>query len=175
MKKILLLLSLSLSTIAFSQISTLVINNYSVYTVTGRLRAADITNCVPELYMGNTLGSGNFTIPAGTTTDYPKYYTSNVAPIPVNNFLVRMSNTTPASVIPYNHPNIFTISPTTDWSFFSFDVRDPASINTVYDHYDIGVAPCAGNYPSSGVGTVSETEWFTITSGGTIFTYINIY
>ncbi|WP_315058092.1 hypothetical protein, partial [Chryseobacterium indoltheticum] len=110
MKKILLLLSLSLSTIAFSQISTLVINNYSAFTVTGRLRAADITNCVPELYMGNTLGSGNFTIPAGTTTDYPKYYTANVAPIPVNDFLVRLSYTSPATVLAYNDPNMYAIS-----------------------------------------------------------------
>ncbi|WP_435523952.1 hypothetical protein [Chryseobacterium indoltheticum] len=48
--------------------STLVINNYSAYTITGRLRATDLTNCVPEIYMGNTLGSGNFTIPPTTTT-----------------------------------------------------------------------------------------------------------
>ena len=175
MKKILLLLSLSLSAAAFSQVSTLVINNYSAYTLTGRLRATDLTNCVPEIYMGNTLASGNFTIPPTTTTDYPKYYTANTAPIPVNDFLVRLSYTSPATVLAYNDPNMYAISPTTDWSFFAFDVRDPGSINTVYDHYDIGVAPCAATYPTNGIGTVSETEWFTITSGGTIFSYINIY
>ncbi|WP_435523953.1 hypothetical protein [Chryseobacterium indoltheticum] len=53
---------------------------------------------------------------------------------------------------------MYAISPTTDWSFFAFDVRDPASINAVYDHYDIGVAPCAGTYPTNGIGTVSETS-----------------
>ncbi|WP_144282713.1 hypothetical protein [Chryseobacterium echinoideorum] len=173
MKKIFLTFSLLLSAIAFSQVSTLVINNYTTYKLTGRLRAADLTNCVPELYMGNILSSGNFTIPASSSTEYSKYYTANTATVPVFDYLVRMSNTTPASVLPYNHPNVLAISPTTDWSFFAFDVRDAS--NNVLDHFEIGVAPCAGNYPTNQLGSASETEWFTIASGGSVYSYIQVY
>ncbi|WP_143884990.1 hypothetical protein [Chryseobacterium binzhouense] len=173
MEKIFLMFSLFLSTIAFSQVTPLTINNYSSYKLTGRLRAADLTNCVPELYVGNTLSSGNFTIPASSSTEYVKYYTANTATIPVFDYLVRMSNTTPASVLPYNHPNVVAISPTTDWSFYAFDLRDAA--NNIYDHFELGVVPCASNYPTYEMGSVSEAEWFTITSGGTVHSYIQIY
>jgi hypothetical protein len=175
MKKIFPILSLFLGISAFAQQSTLVINNYTTYKLTGRLRANHVTNCVPELYMGNTMASGNFTIPPTTTATYDKYYTANVAPIPVNDFLVRMSATTSAAVLPYNHANVISISPTTDWRFFAFDVRDNASPNTVYDSFQIGISSCGATYPTYQVGSASETDWFTISSGGTAYTYINVF
>jgi hypothetical protein len=119
--------------------------------------------------------SGNFTIPPTTTATYEKYNTANAAIPAVNDFLVRMSATTPATLLPYNHANVISISPTTDWRFYAFDVRDNASLNTVYDSFQIGISSCGATYPTHQLGFVSETEWFTISSGGTAFTYINIY
>jgi hypothetical protein len=175
MKKIFPILCLFLGVSAFAQQSTLVINNYTIYKLTGRLRANDVNNCVPELYIGNTLASGNFTIPPTTTATYEKYFTANVASIPVYDFLVRMSSTTPATLLPYNHPDVISISPTTDWRFYAFDVRDNTSINTVYDSFQIGISSCGATYPTFQVGSVSETEWFWVSSGGTTYNFINIF
>jgi len=175
MKKTFPILCLLLGMYSFAQQSTLVINNYTNYKLTGRLRANHVTNCLPELYVGNTLASGNFTIPPTTTATYEKYFTANVAPIAVNDFLVRMSTTTPAAVLAYNHPDVISISPITDWRFFAFDVRDNTSINTVYDSFQIGISSCGAIYPTYQLGSVTETEWFWVSSGGTTYTFINIF
>lgn len=174
MKKMFFLLCISFSAVVFAQMSALQINNYSNYLINGRLRANDVTNCLPEIYVGNTLGTGNFTIPPATSTTYNKYYTSNTAAVPIFEYHVRMSYTGSSMTLDYNNSIMTTISPTTDWSMFSFFVRDPITYD-IHDHFTIGVAPCAGNYPTYQLGTQSETEWFTISSGGTMFSYINIY
>lgn len=175
MKKIFLLTIILFSTTFFSQVSTLIIKNYSNYTLTGRLRATDLTNCIPELYMGNTLGTGNFTIPPTTSTSYDKFYNSNTSVVPVFDYLVRTNYNSPASLRPYNHPVITTISPTTEWSFYDFFTSDPLNSGTASDHFTIGVSPCASSYPTNQIGTFSEVEWFSISNGGTTFSYIQIY
>lgn len=174
MKKIFFLLATSFSVIAFGQMTALQINNYSSYLINGRLRANDVVNCLPELYVGNTLGAGVFTIPPSTSTTYDKYFTTNTATVPVLEYHVRLSYTGSAMTVDYNDPVMTTISPTTDWSMFDFFVRDPINYD-IHDHFRLGVAPCSGNYPTFQIGTQSETEWFTISSGGTTFTYIHIY
>lgn len=57
---------------------------------------------------------------------------------------------------------------------FWFSIFDT---NHVYkEEFNMGVNNnCTGNSVTYHLGNYSESEWFTITSGGTIFTTINIY
>lgn len=174
MKKILSSLCLTAAVCSFAQQSVLHINNYSSYLLNGRLRANDVTNCLPELYMGNTLSSGNFTIPPYGMVVYDKYYTANLATYPVTDYLVRLCTTCSAGTLAYNDPNVIAMSPTSDWSFFVFFVRDPATQN-ILDQHELTMGSCNPSVNTYSLGSVSETEWFTISSGGVVNSYINIY
>lgn len=174
--KILILCLTLFSSIFYSQISTLTVNNYSPYYLKVRLGAnSSAVACLPSVVSGieqvpPALGLLPFTV------TYNKFANSGVAVLPINSWFVTTSLTSPGILRPYNHPALNPSGPialNTDWSYFVFQTFDGGTVS--YDNFQLGVGNCNGTVYTAQSGTYSDAEWFTITSGGTITTYVQIY
>jgi hypothetical protein len=174
MKKIFFLIAVFCGFFAFSQTSTLVISNYSSYYLEGRLGATG--NCNPFVYAVPTAGLSAYTVPPATMVSYDKYYYSNTAAVPITQWLVNASGNNPI-IRNYNHPVLLplgAVATSSDWSLFWFETFDAA--HNLYEYFNMGVNPsCNGSVTTYKLGIYSEAEWFTITSGSIVYTYINIY
>lgn len=186
MKKLLVILFLTFCVVSFAQLSHLIINNYSPYQVKTRFGASSSAgNCIPAVSSNPPAGTSLFNIPAAFnpgltpfTTEYEKYAYSNSSAIPIMEWFVKTSSTSPGINRVYNHPVLTPLGPVaqnTDWSYFSFQTHD-GNGNSFDDFYLSLSALCAGAPITTYIsGTYSEAETFTITSGSTIYTYAMIY
>lgn len=173
--KILILCLTLLSSIFYSQISTLTINNYSTYYLQVRLGANGPSGtCLPSVISGIQVPPGTSLSPF--TVTYDKFANSGLSAVPIDSWFVTTSFTSPGIMRPYNHPALNPSGPialNTDWSYFVFQTFDGGSVT--YDHFQLGVGNCNGTHYTAQSGTYSDAEWFTITSGGTVTTYVQIY
>lgn len=173
MKNLLLILYF-ISGLVWAQTSTMVINNYSNYYLEGRLGANG--QCNPLIFAVPLAGQSIFTIPPVTTTSYEKYKSSNVSTVPILEWLVNTGSGS-SVVRPYYHPVFDSFGPVSlysDWSMFWFSTFDSSHI--FFEEFKMGVnTNCTGNSVTYQLGSYAEAEWFTITSGSTVFTNLNIY
>lgn len=155
-----------------AQISTLVINNYSSYYLYGRFGANGLSgNCFPAI---NAPVDGDHIVQPNTLNINYKFYNSNLAATPVNNWWVQTSLTSPGTIRSFNHVSLNpsgVLSTNTDWTFYWFQTKDSALLP--YDDFTMGVtnACSASSNVTNQTGTYAEAEWFTIGN----FTYVQIY
>lgn len=156
-----------------AQKSTMVINNYSGYYLEGRLGATD-DNCTIFVYSLPSPGQNIYTVPPYTDTSYPKYSQSNLSTAPITLWLVNTNNNPmPRS---YDHPVFYPTSGVTkytDWDMFWFKTYDDQ--HNFYEDFFMGDNSCNIGSTTYQSGTYSDSEWFTISSGGTDYTFLQIY
>ncbi|MCS3531411.1 hypothetical protein [Chryseobacterium sp. JUb7] len=168
MKKITLLALTLLGCYSFSQSTRLVINNYSVYNLEGRLIAGSPTTSNAGLIAAPNAPYGSYTVPAlMTDIQYNSFDTSGISLLPIDNWYLASGS------YPYNHPNVTALVPVAEWATFYFQTKDSAGNN--FDDFRIGNPAISGAIGftsfSSQTGTYSDAEWFDI--GG--YTYLQVY
>lgn len=182
----------------FAQQSILTVNNYSTYDFhTALLAAIDSTPCYPGVsigFNGNATNPSQVVVPAnssdinGNQLIYKNYWDS-AAPAfnglyPITTYLVSPSSTI-QQVRPATHPSLNPAGPismNTDWRYAKFFMTYAGTNTSVsggsplsYFNGTLGDGtPCSagGSYVSTSFG---DGEWFSITSGTTKYTYIQIY
>lgn len=191
MKKIILLvLLIFLSTKIHSQTSTLIINNYSNLILEGMVYANPISgsSCYPAITSGN--GSAwSIIVQPGTPTNpytvtYDKY---RFASLPATNFPLtqwwtQTASTSPAQYRSVGHPLFYANGPidlSTNWTGFYFVTKNTNGIyhaeQPIGDptYFNMGCTPCVYSY--NAISGDTEAEWFTLSSGGTNYTYVQVY
>ena len=65
----------------------------------------------------------------------------------------------------------------TDWSYIWLQCRDAPSNGNYYGDFNLGSPNnnCNGTTSTYQLGTYADAEWFTISSGGINYTYVQIY
>jgi hypothetical protein len=167
MKKFLTIIGLAFISSAYGQGGLLVINNYTSYDFHTRVTAANLTT--PGCYFYVALNDPELVISGGNSVSYNSYN------IPGTTWKVSTSPTN-ATPRPGNHPSLTlggVISNNTKWvmsEFQFYQTGTPLSSGAVGDTaYTCNPVPNIFNTPQAVV------EWFTITSGTTTSTYIQIY
>ncbi|KFF24601.1 hypothetical protein [Chryseobacterium vrystaatense] len=167
MKKLLTILGLLSLSSVYAQGGPLVINNYTSADFHTRITAANLFT--PGCYFYVTLENPELIIPSGTSVSYNSYN------IPGTTWKVSTSPTT-ANPRPGSHPSLMlggAISLHTQWVMSQFQFYQsgtPLYSGSVGDiSYTCDPVP---NVVQTPVGTV---EWFTITTGGGISTYVQMY
>ncbi|WP_265129679.1 hypothetical protein [Chryseobacterium oranimense] len=167
MKKFLTIIGLAFISSAYGQGGPLVINNYTSYDFHTWVTAANLTT--PGCYFYVTLNDPELVISGGNSVSYNSYN------IPGTTWKVSTSPTN-ATPRPGNHPSLTlggVISNNTKWvmsDFQFYQTGTPLSSGAVGDTaYTCNPVPNIFNTPQAVV------EWFTITSGTTTSTYIQIY
>ncbi|SHG70876.1 hypothetical protein SAMN05421866_1287 [Chryseobacterium oranimense] len=167
MKKFLTIIGLAFISSAYGQGGPLVINNYTSYDFHTRVTAANLTT--PGCYFYVALNDPELVISGGNSVSYNSYN------IPGTTWKVSTSPTN-ATPRPGNHPSLTlggVISNNTKWvmsEFQFYQTGTPLSSGAVGDTaYTCNPVPNIFNTPQAVV------EWFTITSGTTTSTYIQIY
>ncbi|KFF01712.1 hypothetical protein [Chryseobacterium luteum] len=167
MKKLLTIAGLLFLSFAYAQGGPLVVNNYTSYDFHTRVTAANLTT--PGCHFYVALDHPELVIPSGGSTSYNSFN------IPGTYWKVATSSS-PATLRPGSHPSLAlggVISLNTKWVISQFQF------------YKSGTALSSGavgntNYTCDPVPNVTTTpqgsvEWFTITSGGTTYTYLQMY
>lgn len=180
MKKLLFMIAVIAANYSYAQLSKLAVYNYSPYKLQTRFGANGPSNCYPAVLAVPAPGTGSNTFPAGSPSapfisEYT-YSTSNVAAMTVYSWWVRNSLANPGIDRPYNHPAVSptsVVGTTTDWTYFIFQAKDSA--NNSYGDFWMGTGTCNGNVSTHEVGTYAEAEWFTLTSGGTAYTIVQVF
>lgn len=166
------------SSLLLSQASTLEINNFSPYYLKVRLGASGLGgsgSCFPSVI------SGIDQVPPGSPSApfkiiYSKYTNSNTSSVPIPSWLVTSTYGATQFNRPCGHPALNPAGPIatySDWSYFIFQTFDGGIVN--YDDFNLGVGSCNGTVYTSQIGNYSEAEWFTISSGTSVTTYVQIY
>lgn len=171
MKKIFFLTLVLFEISIQSQITTFQINNYSSYYLYGRFGAYGISNnCFPAV---NAPVDGDHIVPPNIVNVNYNYYNSSTSIVPINNWWVQTSPTSPGGIRASTHPSLShygAISMNTDWVYYWFQTKD-ASLNP-YDDFQMGVVTCGWTSNNTYfAGSYAEAEWFTI--GG--YTYVQVY
>lgn len=188
MKKQLLILCCAIGGMISAQQSTLIINNYSSYDYHGQLMATPLGSCYPMVSIGGVaVTPDQLIVPASTDYMLPSY--SNGLANGITTFLVQTSVTNPA--VP-RAPDHVTLSPTgaistnTNWRHTKFQMyfagtntpvsSGGASIPETYFNGNLGDGTNSCFSGPSYISTVyGDANWFTISSGGTQYTYIQIF
>lgn len=177
MKKISLLISALAGILSFAQTSPLVIQNYSAYNAEGRMRTGMPGGVAgPYMYAAPNAPYGAFTVPAGATTQYDTFSTSNTALLPITMWHVT-DPTNPANNGGYapNHPFISSVMNVTNvWAGFHFFLKDPVTGNG-NDVYQIGDPTVDPWFTNTATGAYSSADWFTITTPSGPMTYLQIF
>ncbi|KMQ65615.1 hypothetical protein ACM46_06980 [Chryseobacterium angstadtii] len=164
MKKVLTIIGLLSISCAFAQGGPLVINNYTGYDFHTRVTAANLTT--PGCYFYVTLDNPELVIPSGSSVSYNSYN------IPGTLWKV---STSPSGGTPRlgSHPSLAlggVISVNTQWvvsEFQFYQAGTPSSSGAVGDpSYSCNPVPGVYFTPQASV------EWFTVSSGGTTYTYL---
>jgi len=185
MKKIITSLSLFAACLAYSQGSTLIINNYSLaYDFHGNIQALNVAGgCYPIISSNNP---DMVVVPAdsneinGLHLEYKNYrdqFGTSLYPMAAWNVSLSATNQTPRA---WNHASLLpggVISNNTKWVGSKFQMYHKGTNNPeTFFNGNLGadVAPCITNesYITTPYG---DAEWFTITSGGNNYTYIQIF
>lgn len=197
-KKLTLITGLMLCTHIFAQKSILTVNNYSTYDFhTALLAATDATPCYPSVsigFNGNATTPSQVVVPAnssdinGQQLIYKNYWDS-AAPsfnglYPISTYLIATS----AASQQIQPSTFFSLNPAgaiatyTDWRYAKFFMTYAGTNTSVsggsplsYFNGTLGDGtPCSAgsSYVSTNFG---DAEWFSITSGTTKMTYIQIY
>lgn len=164
MKKIVTILGLVSLSSAYAQGGPIIINNYTGADFHTRITAANLTT--PGCYFYVALDNPELVIPSGGTVSYNSFN------IPGSVWKVSTSPS-PATPRPGNHPSLMSggvISSNTKWvmSQFQFHQSGTALSSGGVGDAAYTCSPVPG-YMSTPEGSV---EWFTITSGGTTYTYL---
>ncbi|MBL1219780.1 hypothetical protein JET18_02970 [Chryseobacterium sp. L7] len=164
MKKLLTIIGLLSISSAFAQGGPLVINNYTSYDFHTRVTAASLTT--PGCYFYVALENPELVIPGGNSVSYSSYN------IPGTNWKVSLSPNN-ATSRPGSHASLAlngVISVNTKWVVSEYQFHQsgtPMSSGAVGDtSYTCNPVPNTYTTPEAVV------EWFTITSGGTTYTYL---
>ena len=167
MKKIICSLLLICGTFAFSQSTALVINNFSHYSLQGRLMAANLSTGSPVAYAAPNAPYGVYTVPEFVTdVEYKTLSTSGFSTLPIDTWYV--TDPVYGGTHLFSDPVMDTVSSMVEWGIFHFIAKDSAGNGT--DEFSMGEPAAGGVYYD--VGTYSEAEWFTI---GGVYTYLQVY
>lgn len=185
MKKIVTSLGLFIACLAYSQGGVLIVNNYSTaYDFHGNIQAANTSGgCYP---MVNSYNPDTVVVPAdshegnGQNLEYKNYrdqFGGSLYPMTQWYVYLSASNQMPRA---WNHLSLTpggTISLNTKWVGSKFQMYHKGT-NTpeIFFNGNLGedIAPCITNqaYITTPYG---DAEWFTLTSGGENYSYIQIY
>lgn len=187
MKKILALIGLAAFSFGYSQ-GTLILNNYSQYDFSGFLIANNLAGgCYP--FISSSLPD-MVKVPANSHqgnglelkyTNYKDQFTSSL--YPVTQWHVSTSSALGVSRL-WNHPSLMpggVFSNNTRWATTKFVMYYPGTTNLAPDDFNgaITVTGNAGCYNASDNMTSTtgnnSAEIFTLSSGGTVITYIQLY
>ncbi|KQT26177.1 hypothetical protein ASG22_05770 [Chryseobacterium sp. Leaf405] len=180
MKKLLFMIAVIAANYSYAQLSKLAVYNYSSYKLVTRFGANGPSSCYPAVLAVPAPGTGSNTFSAGSPSapfisEYT-YSTSNASAMPVYTWWVRTSLANPGIDRAYNHPAVnptSAVSTSTDWTYFIFQAQD--SSNNPYGDFSMGTGTCNGTLNTYQVGTYAEAEWFTLTSGGTAYTVVQVF
>lgn len=168
----------------YGQKSTLQIYNYSSYYLEAVLEANGLSgNCFPKISLSD-YSTNPLTIPPGSLSNpfiavYPKYNLGPSSSVPVQQWLVQSSATNTPIVRQASHPSlndtsIFTTA--TDWTECHMVTRDA---NFIYsDELEMGnpsYDQCNSHSYTYRLASVTEAEWFTITSGADKYTIVQVF
>ncbi|KFF18093.1 hypothetical protein [Chryseobacterium sp. JM1] len=185
MKKIVILLGITMASLAYSQGGTMIVNNYTPYEYRGGIIANNFAGgCYPVIGTTDTVivppnshtGNGNALI----YSNYRDQFTSSLYPMP--NWTVSLSSTN-SNVRPWNFGSLIpggAISNNTKWSASKFAMYDPVT-NLYIPEFSTTVS-LAGNscymapdFYATPNGA-NSAEIFTITTGtGLVETYLQLY
>lgn len=180
MKRIFLLLGFIAFVNSTAQQSHMIIENYSPYDYSGVLIATALNGCFPQVsntyYPEPTYSP--IIIPAGTNADIGYYSSGTVVPF----WDVQTAITNPIGIRHFGHSQIAAggaVSNNTDWQHSKFGMRYPGTTTNVpYTGVNIssGSNACY-SWPSSFYDPNSpiSADWFTISSGGTVYSYLQIF
>ncbi|SHG70783.1 hypothetical protein SAMN05421866_1284 [Chryseobacterium oranimense] len=180
MKKFLLLLGICFVSSAYAQGGTLIIQNFTTnYDFHGIIYANNFAGgCYPFITSKDPYP---VVVPAGATAKYENYrdqFTSS--PFPVSSWEVTLASGSAPTTRPWNHPSLMpggVISNNTRWSMSKFQMYHAGtSVPETFFNGDIGDAtnPCNSNPDFIDSSPYGSSKWFTITSGGTVYTYLVI-
>ncbi|KXH85526.1 hypothetical protein [Chryseobacterium kwangjuense] len=188
MKKVLTLLGLAAFCFGYSQGGTLILNNYSQYDFSGFISANNLAGgCYPIV---TTNIPDMVKVPANSHqgnglelkyTNFRDQYNSSLYPITEWHI---STSSAPGIKRQWNHASLLpsgVFSNNTKWSTTKFVMYYPGTTNLAPDDF-YGTITIAGNsscynapdYMTSTSGN-NSAEIFTLVSGGTVFTYIQLY
>lgn len=187
MKKQLLILCSVLGGMISAQQSTLIINNYSSYDYHGQLMATPLGSCYPMVSIGYPAVPNQLIVPALSDYKLPSY--SDGASNGITTFLVQTSGANPATP---RVPGHITLSPggpiasNTNWRHTKFQMyfagtntpvsSGGTSVPETYFNANLGDGTNSCFSGPSNISTIyGDAEWFTISSGGIQYTYIQIF
>ncbi|MDR2236574.1 MAG: hypothetical protein LBE92_10645 [Chryseobacterium sp.] len=186
MKKILALLGLAACSLGYAQ-GTLVVNNYSIYDFEGYFIATN--PAAPDCYPYVTSGDPSVIIvPAdshvgnGKALVYDNYREQFVKSLyPMTSWNVTLSSVSPITPRLWSHGAVApngTVANNTRWSATKFRTFLPGTTNQAPGGFGgpIALANSCYNVPSSFTTSLGNTaEIFTVTSGSTSTTFIQLY
>lgn len=188
MKKILTLLGLAVFSFGFSQGGTLIVNNYTPYDYYGALIANNFAGGCYPIVTPTTPGS-MVTVPAnsnmgtGTELRYDNYrdqFTSSLYPVTEWQVMLSATNGQPRL---WSHPAIMpgsVVANNTKWGSTKFEMRIAGTTTNAPDNFHANLSvignPCntAPDFFSTPSGS-NSAEMFSLTSGGIVYTYIQLY
>ncbi|MDR2236563.1 MAG: hypothetical protein LBE92_10590 [Chryseobacterium sp.] len=180
MRKFLSLLSIVSVSLAYAQTGPLIIRNLTTnYDYRGTIFANNFAGagCNPVVA---SIDPSMIRVPAGTTVQYNNYRDQYVpgSPSSVLTWSVLLATGGTPTLRPWNHPSLMpggVISNNTQWSMSKFQMFHAGTLNPeTYFYGNIGDAanPCVGNTDYIDAAPMGTASWFTITTGGTVYTYL---
>lgn len=187
MKKQFLMICCALGGMISAQQSTLIINNYSSYDYHGQLMATPLGTCYPMVSIGYPAVPDQLIVPA--FSDYKLPFYADGAANGITTFLVQTSGANPAVPRVPGHVTLSStgvISTNTNWRHTKFQMyfagtntpvsSGGTSIPETYFNANLGDGTNSCFSGPSYISTLyGDAEWFTISSGGTQYTYIQIF
>jgi len=176
MKRIILALTIGCSGLVFSQQSKLTVNNYSAYDFHGVLIATPLSSCYPMVSISGPAVPDVLVVPAGTDYGLSSYASATG----ITSFFVQTNATNPGTPRPPSHPTLNPsggIATFTDWRHTKFQMYF-AGTNTAETYFNgnlgDGTNSCytGSSYVSTPYG---DAEFFKISSGTFVYSYINIF
>ncbi|KMQ65610.1 hypothetical protein ACM46_06955 [Chryseobacterium angstadtii] len=180
MKKFLLLLGLCSVSSAYAQGGVLIIQNLTTnYDYRGTIFANNFVGGCYPIVTSNV--PDPILVPAGVTAKYENYKDQFLTSAsPVSNWNVLLGAGSSPIPRPYNHLSLApggVISNNTKWSMSKFQMFHAGTMTPeTYFNGNIGDAAntCVSNPDYIDATPWGSAKWFTITSGGTVYTYLVI-
>jgi len=179
MKKVFALLGLAACSFGFAQGGPLIIKNLSTnYDFHGNIYALNLTGgCYPQVISESP---ASIIIPAGNTMQYDNYrdqYNGSSSSVATWNVSVAPGS----SVIrPWNHPAVMpggTVSLQTKWAHSKFQMYHAGTSDMELQfNGNIGNKnnQCVSSSEYIDALPMGDASWFTVTSNGTVYTYLVI-
>lgn len=196
MKKAIFITMSLLGISVYSQQSTLIVNNYSIYDFHGSILANPVNACYPSVSISYPATPNQSIVPAnshqgnGLQLEYSNYASAGTNPLyPITTFLVQTAGTSPAQPRVPSHVLLLPTGPVslnTDWHHTKFEMYfagtnikvSSGGVNVPETYFNgnlgDGLNTCflGASYITT---TYGDAEWFTITAGGTKYSYIQIF